>query len=127
MDGSAWDTLAEMYRTWDFFRGTIDNAVMALAKCDMGISHAYAKLVESGQNGNAIWKLIEAEFERSKGAVLKITGTSGLLENTPWLARSINVRNPFVDPLNLMPVEFLRKMRGDLSEDIVLTCADSYD
>ena len=117
LDGSAWESLAEMYRTWDFFRGTIDNAVMALAKSDMGIAHAYAKLVESGEGANAIWELIKAEFERSRAAVLKITHTSELLENTPWLARSINVRNPFVDPLNLMQVEFLRKMRGDLTEE----------
>jgi phosphoenolpyruvate carboxylase len=116
-DGSAWECLGEMYRSWDFFRGTIDNAVMALAKADMGIAHAYAKLVGSGQGGNAIWELIKAEFERSRAAVLKITGTSELLENTPWLARSINIRNPFVDPLNLMQVEFLRKMRGDPTEE----------
>ena len=114
---SAWDELAEMYRTWEFFRGTIDNAVMALAKSDMGIAHAYANLTSPGQDSNAVWDLIKVEFERSRAAVLKITGTSELLENTPWLARSIDVRNPFVDPLNLMQVEFLRKMRGELSEE----------
>jgi phosphoenolpyruvate carboxylase len=116
-DPSAWQSMAEMYRTWDFFKGTIDNAVMALAKSDMGIAHAYAKLVEPGKGASAIWELIKSEFERSRSAVLKITGTSELLQLTPWLARSINVRNPFVDPLNLMQVEFLRQMRGNLSEE----------
>jgi phosphoenolpyruvate carboxylase len=114
---TVWDDLSEMYRTWEFFRGTIDNAVMALAKSDMGIAHAYAMLASSGKDSNAIWELVKVEFERSRAAVLKITGTHELLENTPWLARSIDVRNPFVDPLNLMQVEFLRKMRGELSEE----------
>lgn len=114
---SAWEDLKEMYNQWPFFRGTIDNAVMALAKADMGIAMAYAKLGRASQDKHAIWHLVQSEFDRSRDAVLKITGTTEFLQNTPWLARSINVRNPFVDPLNLMQVDFLRKMRGELSED----------
>jgi phosphoenolpyruvate carboxylase len=114
---TAWDELSEMYRSWEFFRGTIDNAVMALAKADMGIAHAYSKLATDDQQNNTIWQLVQSEFEASRSAVLKITGTTTLLQGTPWLARSIDVRNPFVDPLNLMQVEFLRRMRGNLTEE----------
>jgi phosphoenolpyruvate carboxylase len=112
-----WESLQEMYREWPFFRGTIDNAVMALAKSDMGIARAYARL--AGLNGDAqgVWGLIRGEFDRSRSAVLKITGATELLANTPWLARSIDVRNPYVDPLNLLQIEFFRKMKSETSEE----------
>jgi phosphoenolpyruvate carboxylase len=117
---AAFAELQEMYRDWQFFRGTIDNAVLALAKSDMGIARAYAKLSESSNQDKGVWNLVKTEFDRSRAAVLKITGTNSLLENTPWLARSIDVRNPYVDPLNLLQIEFFRKMRGEQSEEQII-------
>jgi phosphoenolpyruvate carboxylase len=114
---AAWTELQEMYRDWPFFRGTIDNAVLALAKSDMGIARAYARLSESSHLATGVWNVVKTEFDRARAAVLKITGTNSLLENTPWLARSIEVRNPYVDPLNLLQIEFFRKMRAEPSEE----------
>lgn len=103
-----WDALHEMYRRWTFFRAVIDNAELALAKADMGIAEAYNELGE----GDAIFTLLRTEHERSRAAVLRITDQADLLDDQPWLQRSIRVRNPYVDPLNLIQVETFRKLRA---------------
>ena len=114
-----WETLREMYGGWSFFRATMDNAVLALAKADMDIARLYADLVEEESIRQRIWGLISAEYERSRAAVLATNGQRELLEEVPWLRRSITVRNPNTDPLNLIQVEWLRRLRecekrGDL-------------
>ena len=108
---SGWDTLREMYGSWSFFRATIDNAALALAKADQGIACLYAGLVEEPAARDRIWRLIAEEFARSKDAVLRTQGQTELLEEVPWLRRSITVRNPNTDPLNLVQVEWLRRLR----------------
>ncbi len=114
-----WDLLREMYGAWSFFRATIDNAALALAKADMQIARLYAGLVEDEAVREGIWSLISAEHARSREAVLSINGQRELLEEIPWLRRSITVRNPNTDPLNMIQVEWLRRLRecekaGDL-------------
>ncbi|HVO39727.1 MAG TPA: phosphoenolpyruvate carboxylase [Spirochaetia bacterium] len=106
-----WETLREMYGGWAFFRATLDNAVLALAKADMGIARLYAGLVEDEAVREKIWGLISAEHARSRAAVLATNGQPELLEEIPWLRRSITVRNPNTDPLNIIQVEWLRRLR----------------
>jgi phosphoenolpyruvate carboxylase len=110
--GDDWRVTLEMYRQWPFFQATIDNAILALAKTDLYVGQRYATLVESPELRQRIFSLIAAEHERSRRNILAIVGGTDLLSNTPWLQRSIEFRNPYVDPLNLIQVEWFRRLRG---------------
>ncbi|MDX1682328.1 MAG: phosphoenolpyruvate carboxylase, partial [Phycisphaeraceae bacterium] len=115
-----WEQLAGMYRQWPMFKAMIDNAELALAKADMEIAHAYARQVDAGDTGERIWNQIRQEYERSRSALLRVTGREELLEAVPWLQRSIRVRNPYVDPLNFIQVELMRRDRDGQSVDDLL-------
>lgn len=101
--------LASLYQDWPFFRAVIDNAELALAKADIDIARCYSELAGGDSQ---IMDLLETEFERSRASVLALTGRKVLLEGQPWLERSIRVRNPYVDPLNLIQVETFRRLRA---------------
>lgn len=105
------DTLALMYREWPFFRAVVDNAELALAKCDMAIAHEYAGLCEDSAEGDRLWTKIRTEYDKSVQAILAIHDRRELLEDLPWLSRSIRVRNPYVDPLNVIQIELLRRVK----------------
>ncbi|MEQ9453837.1 MAG: phosphoenolpyruvate carboxylase [Phycisphaeraceae bacterium] len=106
------DDVAEMYVRWPFFTALVDNAELALAKCDPEIARFYASLGESPDRNLSIWRMIRDEVAVSTEAVLGITGRGGLLEGTPWLQRMIRVRNPYVDALNFIQVDLLRRQRA---------------
>jgi phosphoenolpyruvate carboxylase len=104
-------TLEAFYRSSGFFRATIDNAALALAKADMGIARVHSLLVRDPAVRREIWGRISAEYDRTRAGVLELIGQKELLDDTPWLKRSIEVRNPYVDPLNLVQVELFRRLR----------------
>lgn len=106
-----WEKLVRMYGEWAFFRGTVENAILALAKADMEIAHCYAGLMEDPVEREAIWQRLDEEYRKTRQAVLRMTGREALLEDIPWLRHSIEERNPHIDPLNLIQVELLRRMR----------------
>lgn len=106
-----WQRLEEMHRGWPFFRVVLADAALALAKTDLGIARAYAELVPDAEVRETIWRRIEAEYHRTRQALLRITGLPDLLEDIPWLKRSIQVRNPYVDPLNFIQILLLRRWR----------------
>ncbi|MEM9825275.1 MAG: phosphoenolpyruvate carboxylase [Planctomycetota bacterium] len=115
--------LRDMYRRWPFFRATMDNAELALAKADPGIMNEYFALTD-GDDGQGdhhgtrqIAKQIQDEYVRSREALLSITGNTDLLSGTPWLRESIRVRNRFIDPLNLLQVELMRRKQRDGLDD----------
>lgn len=108
--------LRELYRTSGFFRATIDNAALALAKADMGIARIHAELVADPEVRASVWDRVSAEHERARLAVVDLTQMEDLLDEIPWLKRSIEVRNPYVDPLNLIQVQLFRRLRA-LPED----------
>jgi phosphoenolpyruvate carboxylase len=108
-DAEIFSHLREMYQQWPFFRGMIDNAELALAKSDLGVSQSYAALAKDLPNGTVIASMIQDEYMRSVNAVCKITGQDSMLDGTPWLKESIRVRNYFVDPLNLIQIELMRR------------------
>jgi phosphoenolpyruvate carboxylase len=110
------ERLTALYRDWDFFASVIDNAQMALAKADMPIARLYASLVRDGALRDAVFGRIQAEHELAGRMVVAITGQGSLLDNQPGLQRSIRLRNPYVDPLNYVQVELLRRLRS-LDED----------
>ncbi|MFQ5420957.1 MAG: phosphoenolpyruvate carboxylase, partial [Anaerolineae bacterium] len=104
--------LQEMYQDWPFFQVVIDNAQVALAKADMGIARLYAGLVADEAVRDAIFNQIEAAFRQTCDWILRVTGQHELLQNEPVLQRSVRRRNPYVDPLNIIQVELLRRLRA---------------
>ena len=104
--------LTEMYRQWPFFYNLIDNVSMTLAKSNMHIAEAYAHLVEDGRLRNEIFGEIRGEYNRTLQILKKITGTQEVLDNDPGLKRSIQLRNPFIDPINYLQVNLLKKLRS---------------
>ncbi|MCS7221366.1 MAG: phosphoenolpyruvate carboxylase [Anaerolineae bacterium] len=105
------ETLQSLYRHWPFFQAMVDNAQMALSKADMSIAARYAQLVVDRKLGQEIFHQIAAEYERTREAILAVTGQKALLDNEPVLQRAICLRNPYVDPLNLIQVGLLRRLR----------------
>lgn len=103
--------LQEMYRRWPFFSVLLDNAETSLAKTDLFIAGRYAGLVRPQRLGEAIFKRIEDEYHRSRRMLLLVVGRAQLLARQPVLAESIRLRNPYVDPLNLLQIRFLEAWR----------------
>ncbi len=103
--------LRQMYRDWPFFQQLIENAEISLAKTELGIAREYAQLVKDESLRNRIFKLIEKEYAKSVDAILKITKHKRLLENQPTLEESLHRRNPEIDPLNYLQIQFIRQWR----------------
>jgi phosphoenolpyruvate carboxylase len=123
-DGLA--ALQAMYRDWPFFRTLLSNMDMVLAKSNIAIASRYAELVADEALREEIFSRIRAERQRSIDALLAITGHDALLGTNPLLARSIQNRFPYLDPLNHVQVELLKRHRADdadpsISEGIHLT------
>ena len=109
--------LATMAREFPLFIDLIRNVEMALAKSDFGIAQLYASLVDDAGLRDRVFNKLEAEFHRTRRSILAITGQTELLENNQVLARSIRLRNPYVDPISLIQVDLLRRKRaGDDSD-----------
>jgi phosphoenolpyruvate carboxylase len=106
------ELLRAMMREFPLFIDLILNVEMALAKADFGIAHLYASLVPDGKMRDRVYSKLHAEFERTLRAVLTVTDQHELLQNNPVLARSIRLRNPYVDPMSLIQVDLLRRKRA---------------
>jgi phosphoenolpyruvate carboxylase len=102
----------EMYANWPFFRALIDNAEISLLKADMSIAALYSNLVPDPAAAKRIFSKIKAEFDRTSAVILEVTGHRELLESEPVIQRSVQLRNPYVDPLNFIQVEMLRRLRS---------------
>jgi phosphoenolpyruvate carboxylase len=114
------DTLKAMYREWPFFQMLLSNMDMVLAKSDIAIASRYAELVSDVGLRERIFSRLRAEWQASIEALLAIMGQNQLLETNPLLSRSIRNRFPYLDPLNHMQIELLRRYRaGDGDEDVV--------
>jgi phosphoenolpyruvate carboxylase len=103
--------LQRMHRQWPFFRTLLSNLDMVLAKSDLGIAARYVELVEDKRLGRRIFGLIQAEWQRTEAALALITGEKQRLASNPTLARSIEHRFPYLDPLNHLQVELMRRYR----------------
>ena len=100
-----------MYQRWPFWQTLIDNAQMILSKADMTIARLYADLVEDQALAGRIYDRIAQEYERTVEVILQMTGREKLLDNAPILQRSIQQRNPYVDPLSFIQLVLLRRLR----------------
>jgi len=111
------ELLREMHRDWPFFATLLSNMDMVLAKTDLAIASRYAELVGDAGLREAIFPRIKAEHRATVQHLLAVTGARHLLQSNPLLARSIRNRFPYLDPLNHIQVELLRRYRaGDREE-----------
>jgi phosphoenolpyruvate carboxylase len=115
-------SLQQMLDQFPFFDDLIHNVEMGLAKADLSIARLYAGLVTDEALRERVFSMVLEEFERTKRVVLSLTGQTRLLEKNPVLARSIRLRNPYVDPLSLIQVALLRRKR-DGEDDVNLNYA----
>ena len=104
--------LQEMYEGWLFFRTMLNNSEMSLLKADLKIAELYVSLVPDKTLANRFFNDIRAEYDRTRESVLKISGHTTLLEKEPVTQQAIQLRNPYVDPLNYIQVETLRRLRA---------------
>ncbi len=104
--------LRTMMREFPLFHDLISNVENGLAKADLSIACRYSLLVEDAELRASVWRMIAAEFERTREMILRVTGQRELLERNAVLARSIRLRNPYVDPMSLIQIELLRRLRG---------------
>jgi phosphoenolpyruvate carboxylase len=104
--------LREMLDAWPFFRATLDNLEMVLSKSDMGIAARYLTLVEDQELGHALFGRIRDMWLATQDSLLTLTGQTRLLEKHPVLDASIRLRLPYIEPLNLLQVELLKRHRA---------------
>ncbi len=104
--------LQRMYREWGFFRTMLSNMDMLLAKTDIALAERYAELVRDETLRTTIFGRIKAEWQQTVAALLAITGQRELLDGNPLLKRSLANRRPYIDPLNHLQVELLRRYRS---------------
>ena len=113
------DLLAEMNREWGFFRALLSNMDMVLGKSDIAIAERYSQLVKDEALRDAIFPRLKAEWQSSIDALLAITGQKELLDLNPLLKRSIRNRFPYLDPLNHIQIELLRRHRAGATDERV--------
>ncbi|HEX2560434.1 phosphoenolpyruvate carboxylase, partial [Phenylobacterium sp.] len=111
--------LKELQQSWPFFATTLANMEMVLAKGDLGIAARYSGLVEDRTLAETVFGQIRAEWDRTLEALLTITGQSALLELSPHLAAAIRTRVPYVDPLNHLQIELIRRRRAGDDQEAV--------
>jgi phosphoenolpyruvate carboxylase len=109
--------LRKMHKTWPFFSNLLSNMDMVLAKTDLAVASRYAQLVPDKKLRKHVFERIVAEWERTSNVLSEITGKQQRLADNPLLARSIKNRFPYLDPLNHLQVELLKRYRaGDTNE-----------
>jgi phosphoenolpyruvate carboxylase len=119
--GSAFGSMAEsrsgvrklrrLYRSFPFFRSLLENLEMTLAKSSLEIARGYLPLVPPEAEPERLFATIAAEHERTVAGLLEIVEAGALLDRHPVVQRSIELRNPYVDPMNAIQVELLRRYR----------------
>ena len=104
--------LREMCEGFPFFQATLANLEMVLAKSDMGIAERYVALVEDQAQGRAIFDRIRSGWNATHEALLSVTRQTRLLEKSPALDASIRLRLPYIEPLNYLQIELLKRRRS---------------
>jgi phosphoenolpyruvate carboxylase len=106
------EMLRRMYREFPLFSDLIGNIEIGMAKADLTIARLYSELVESEEVRVRTFRALAEEFDRTHHMVLAVSEQEFLLQLNPVLARSIKLRNPYVDPLSLLQVDLLRRKRA---------------
>jgi phosphoenolpyruvate carboxylase len=104
--------LSTMYNCWSFFSNIIANCEMTLAKADMNILTRYGSLVENKDIGTSLVNSLTEEYSRTVSIIMDITNQKSLLESNPTLKGYLSARNRYLDPLNYIQVDLLRRYRS---------------
>lgn len=118
-DDAKLDTLRDLYQRWPFFRTVLSNMAQVLAKSDLGLAARYSELVADEDLRARVFDKIVAEHERTVRMHGLITGQDDLLADNPALARSVFNRFPYLEPLNHLQVELLRRFRSGDEDELV--------
>ncbi len=108
--------LREMMRSFPMFSNLIRNVELAMAKADLTIAVVYSHLVVDNELRERVFSMLQKEFLRAQRVILSVTQQDEMLENNTVLARSIRLRNPYVDPMSLVQVDLLRRKRSGVSD-----------
>ncbi len=111
--------LADMAQHWPFLRNALANMEMVLAKSDLAIAREYSVLVADEGLRESVFAAIQDGWQRTHDALLEATGQSRLLEKSPRLDGSIRLRLPYIEPLNLLQVELLKRHRAGEQDERV--------
>ena len=118
-DDTRLDILRDLYQRWPFFRTVLSNMAQVLAKSDLGLAARYSELVADEDLRARVFDKIVAEHERTVRMHGLITGQDDLLADNPALARSVFNRFPYLEPLNHLQVELLRRFRSGDEDELV--------
>ena len=118
-DDGRLETLRDLYARWPFFATVLSNMAQVLAKADMGLAARYAGLVADEALRARVFDKIVAEYDRTIAMLTLITGHDDLLADNPALARSVFNRFPYLEPLNHLQVELLRRYRSGDDDELV--------
>lgn len=106
------EQLQDMYQKWPFFKAVMDNTEMSLLKADMEIAHQYVALCSDKIQAEGFYSIIKEEYECTKELLSIITGHKQLMDSDPDLQYAIRMRDPYIDPLNYLQVELLKRYRS---------------
>lgn len=118
-DGSRLAELRELGRTWPFFASVLSNMAQVMSKADLDLARLYADLVSDREVADRIFGRIREEFDLTLEMFRRVTGHSSLLGDNPLLARSVDMRFPYLMPLNAIQLEMLRRYRAGDARDKV--------
>ncbi|OCB30786.1 phosphoenolpyruvate carboxylase [Mycobacterium malmoense] len=113
------EILHGLYERWPFFRSVLSNMAQVLAKSDLGLAARYAELVEDEELRDRVFDKVVDEHRRTIAMHKLITGQDDLLADNPALARSVFNRFPYLEPLNHLQVELLRRYRSGDDDELV--------
>ena len=108
--------LQEMYHEWPFFKSLLSNTQMALYKGEMVIAQEYSKLCLDEKTHEEVYPNINNEYQDTIDQILTVADIDELLQETPVLMLSLSRRDPYLDPLNYIQIELLKRYRRDLQE-----------
>lgn len=115
-NAEALDALRDLYDRWPFFRAVVANAEREMARARLPIAARYARSSGADSGPGSFHARIADDFEAARSALLALTRQERLLDRTPVIQRSIELRNPYTDVLNLLQMELLRRFRNAGSE-----------
>ncbi|MFZ1830431.1 MAG: phosphoenolpyruvate carboxylase, partial [Candidatus Competibacteraceae bacterium] len=108
--------LQRLYREWPFFHALLNNSQMSLSKVDLSIAREYARLCNDAAIETSIYEKFRSEYEKTCQEILTVAQLPTLLEENPTLAKSLERRNPYLDPLNHIQIALLPRYRQALRE-----------
>ncbi len=107
------EALQNLYATWPFFQAVVNSAQREMSRARLIIARRYARQATHAADGGDFHTRIEAEYNRARSAILTITKQDTLLERSPVIKKSIALRNPYTDVLNLLQLDLLRRYRAE--------------